>query len=93
MKKALIYIGFSLVMTLAITFGLMRVSIVYEWFASDLVHDFLFMPLHKALDSYGCESHLDIMLGTVLIISFILSLIFIVMCRAMISRLRRTNHH
>jgi hypothetical protein len=93
MKKALIHIGLSLVMTLSITFGLMRVPIVYEWFASDLAHDFLFMPLHKALDSYGCEAHLDITLGTVLIISFILSLIVIITCRAMISRMRRTNRH
>jgi|GEM_PF-780124 len=93
MKKALIYIGLVLVMTLSFTFGVMRTSIVYKWFASDLAHDFIFMPLYKALDSYGCETHLDIMLGTVLMISFILSLIFITTCWAMISRLRHTNHH
>ena len=93
MKKVLIYIGLALVTTLSITFGLMRVPIVYEWFASDLAHDFLFMPLHKALDSYGCEAHLDIMLGMVLIISFVLSLILIIICRAMIGRMRRTYRY
>ncbi|MFT4069020.1 hypothetical protein [Paraburkholderia sp.] len=91
MKKALICIVIALVMTLPVGVGIMRVPIVAKWFASDAAYEFLFIPLFKALGSHGSESSSDIIVGTVLIVSFVVSLALAVAGWTVVGRLRRTS--
>jgi hypothetical protein len=92
MKRALICIVLALVMTLPVGVGVMCLPVVQEWFASGAAYEF-FAPLFSALDSGGGEGNSDVIFGTLYLVSFVVSLIFVATSWTVVSRLRRNSHH
>ncbi|MBB5461426.1 hypothetical protein [Paraburkholderia sp. Cpub6] len=91
MKKALICVALALVLTLPIAVGIARMPGIDEWFASGAGSEF-FAPLFKVLDSVGGENDTDIIVATLLVVSFLVSLILAVALLAIDSHLRRPRH-
>ncbi|APA86323.2 hypothetical protein BJG93_13615 [Paraburkholderia sprentiae WSM5005] len=61
-----------------------------EWFASGAGSEF-FAPLFNALGSVGGENNTDIIVATLLVVSFLVSLMLVVVSFAIFSHLRRTH--
>ncbi|MEM5299371.1 hypothetical protein VSR82_34305 [Burkholderia sp. JPY481] len=90
MKKALICVALALAMTLPIAVGIARMPGIDEWFASGAGSEF-FAPLFEMLDSVGGENNTDIIVATLLVVSFFVSLMLAVALLAIVSHLRRTH--
>jgi hypothetical protein len=92
MKKALICFVTALVMTLPVGIGIARLPGVIEWSGTEQGHKF-FHPLYEAFDAYDCESSSDVILGTLFLLSFVISLALALAGWTAVTRLRRAAHH
>ncbi|MGF6965503.1 preprotein translocase subunit SecG [Paraburkholderia sp. WC7.3g] len=90
MKKVLICVALALALTLPIAVGIARMPGIDTWFASGAGYEF-FAPLFKGLDSVGGENNTDIIVATLFVVSFLVSLMLAVVSLAMVSHLRRTH--
>jgi hypothetical protein len=90
MKKALICIALALALTLPIAVGIARMPGIDEWFASGAGYEF-FAPLFKLLDSVGGENNTDIIVATLFVVSFFVSLMLVVALFAIVGHLHRTH--
>ncbi|NML32011.1 hypothetical protein [Paraburkholderia antibiotica] len=86
-KRISICFALALVMTLPVGFGIARLG-AYEWLDSDAGFRLL-RPLFDAFDAHGCEGYSDVIVGTLLVVSFVLSLVFVVAGWAIVRRSRR----
>jgi len=88
MKKTLICFVLALLITLPVTAGLARFPGIDEWISNGTGHE-LFEHLFIALDAHGCEETEDVIVVTMLIVSFFLSLALVVATWAIVGRWRR----
>ncbi|MBN3806903.1 hypothetical protein GXB81_28210 [Paraburkholderia sp. Ac-20336] len=88
MKRALISVALSLMMTLPVAAGIARLPGVYEWLDSGAGYDF-FEPVFIALGSSTGEYDTDVIVAMLLVAGFFLSLALIIACWAIVSHLHR----
>ena len=91
MKRALICVALALALTFPIAVGIASVPGIDDWFASGAGYE-SFAPLFKVLNSNGGENNTDIIVATLLVVSFLISLMLAVVFLAIVRRLRRTLH-
>jgi hypothetical protein len=92
MKRALICFVIALVMTIPVGIGIACLPGMIEWTTTEYGHKF-FDPLYKAFDAYDCETKPDVILGTLLVFSFFISLVLAFAGWAAVTRWRRTARH
>ncbi|ALL66949.1 hypothetical protein K788_00042525 [Paraburkholderia caribensis MBA4] len=73
MKRLLIHLALAASLTVPGAMGISRIPGFGAWFASGSGYRF-FGPLFRAFDSDGGEQNTDIIVGTILGLSFLLSL-------------------
>lgn len=73
MRRPLIHLALAALLTVPVALGISRIPGFGAWFASGSGYRF-FGPLFRAFDSDGGEQNTDIIVGTILGLSFLLSL-------------------
>ncbi|NML32012.1 hypothetical protein [Paraburkholderia antibiotica] len=88
MKKALICVALALLMTIPVGVGIAHIPWVYQWFGSGAGYEF-YSPLFDALGADGTEENSEIIVGSLYLLGFVVSLVFVVIGWAIVGRLRR----
>lgn len=73
MRRSLRHLALAALLTVPVAIGISRIPGFDAWFASGSGYRF-FGPLFRAFDSDGGEQNTDIIVGTILGLSFLLSL-------------------
>ncbi|MCC8393149.1 hypothetical protein LJ656_11155 [Paraburkholderia sp. MMS20-SJTR3] len=91
MKRALICLTLALLMSLPVGYGISRLPGVWEWIYSADGYSF-FKPLFRAFDTYGNEGNLDVIIGTLTVAGFFVSLVSVNAAWTIIMRLRHRRY-
>ncbi|NML32010.1 hypothetical protein [Paraburkholderia antibiotica] len=90
-KKTLTCLALTLPLTLLVAIGITGLQCVNEWLDRGDGYDF-FKPLFKTFGAFGSEGHSDVIFGTLYIVSFFVSLVFVVVAWSIASYWRRKRH-